>query len=55
MVILTPSCIQVSSASHPSTGHADYDIDLRIAAEVEGIDVIIGGHSHTFLYIGKFC
>ena len=29
-------------------------MDLRIAAEVEGIDVIVGGHSHTFLYTGKY-
>ena len=35
--------------------HAGYEMDLRIAAEVEGIDVIVGGHSHTFLYTGKFC
>ena len=30
-------------------------MDLRIVAEVEGIVVIVGGHSHTFLYTGKFC
>ena len=30
-------------------------MDLRIAAEVEGIDVIVGGHSHSFLYTGKYC
>ena len=35
--------------------HAGYEMDLRIAAEVEGIDVIVGGHSHTFLYTGKYC
>ena len=30
-------------------------MDLSLAAEVEGIDVIVGGHSHTFLYTGKYC
>ena len=30
-------------------------MDLRIAAEVEGIDVIVDGHFHTFLYTGTYC
>ena len=30
--------------------HAGYGMDKKVAAEVEGIDVIVGGHSHTFLY-----
>jgi len=29
--------------------HSGYDNDLRIAAETTGVDVIIGGHSHTLL------
>jgi 5'-nucleotidase / UDP-sugar diphosphatase len=29
--------------------NADYDNDLELAAQVEGIDVIVGGHSHTEL------
>ena len=33
--------------------HSGYEMDKKIAAEVDGIDVIVGGHSHTFLYTGK--
>lgn len=32
--------------------HIGYSGDLRLAQEVEGIDVIVGGHSHTLL--GEF-
>ncbi|MEM6481446.1 MAG: bifunctional metallophosphatase/5'-nucleotidase [Pseudomonadota bacterium] len=30
--------------------HAGYYRDLQLAEEIEGIDVIVGGHSHTFLH-----
>ncbi len=30
--------------------HQGYDYDLELAEAVSGIDIIIGGHSHTFLY-----
>ena len=30
--------------------HQGYENDLALAAAVSGIDIIIGGHSHTFLY-----
>lgn len=30
--------------------HAGYATDLVLAEEIEGIDVIVGGHSHTFLH-----
>ncbi|XP_054266857.1 protein 5NUC-like [Macrosteles quadrilineatus] len=33
--------------------HSGYDVDLKIAKLVEDIDVIVGGHTHTFLYSGK--
>ncbi|XP_064630931.1 snake venom 5'-nucleotidase-like [Lineus longissimus] len=33
-------------------GHAGYDVDLKIAKTVKGLDVIVGGHSNTFLYTG---
>ncbi|KQT84014.1 bifunctional metallophosphatase/5'-nucleotidase [Aurantimonas sp. Leaf443] len=29
--------------------HSGYEIDKRIAAAVDGIDVIVGGHTHTLL------
>jgi 5'-nucleotidase len=29
--------------------HSGYEVDQRVAAEVSGIDVIVGGHSHTLL------
>lgn len=30
--------------------HMGYDVDLDLAAQVSGVDIIIGGHSHSFLY-----
>ncbi len=30
--------------------HVGYNIDLDLAEQVSGIDVFIGGHSHSFLY-----
>lgn len=32
--------------------HCGLDLDRKIAEEIEDIDVIVGGHSHTFLYSG---
>ncbi|VVC28331.1 Calcineurin-like phosphoesterase domain, ApaH type,Metallo-dependent phosphatase-like,5'- [Cinara cedri] len=34
-------------------GHSGIEKDKIIAKEVEEIDLIVGGHSHTFLYSGK--
>jgi 5'-nucleotidase len=34
--------------------HAGYGMDKKVAREVDNIDVIVGGHSHTFLYTGIF-
>lgn len=34
-------------------GHSGIEMDKVIAREVEDIDLIVGGHSHTFLYSGK--
>ena len=31
-------------------GHSGYEKDMEIAGSVPGIDVIVGGHSHSFLY-----
>lgn len=36
-----------------AVGHAGYIVDKRIATEIPDIDVIVGGHSNTFLYTGK--
>lgn len=33
-------------------GHSGITMDQKIAAECPLIDLIIGGHSHTFLYTG---
>ncbi|XP_060804761.1 uncharacterized protein LOC106143339 [Amyelois transitella] len=34
-------------------GHSGYIKDLEIAKEVDGIDLVIGGHSNTFLWNGN--
>ncbi|KAK3097085.1 hypothetical protein FSP39_006245 [Pinctada imbricata] len=31
-------------------GHYGYGNDMRLAKEVDGIDVLVGGHTHSFLY-----
>ncbi len=33
-------------------GHSGYEIDKKIAMEVEDVDVVVGGHSHSFLFTG---
>lgn len=30
--------------------HMGYDVDLDLAEAVSGVDIIVGGHSHSFLY-----
>lgn len=35
-----------------AVGHSGYGVDLDIAKKVNGIDVIVGGHTETFLYTG---
>ncbi|XP_074644485.1 5'-nucleotidase-like [Tubulanus polymorphus] len=35
-----------------AVGHAGFNFDKEIARNVNGIDVIIGGHTNTFLYSG---
>ncbi|XP_027848967.2 protein 5NUC-like [Aphis gossypii] len=34
-------------------GHSGLEIDTQIARDVENIDLVIGGHSHSFLYTGN--
>ncbi|XP_008284579.1 5'-nucleotidase-like [Stegastes partitus] len=33
-------------------GHSGFTVDQEIAKRVRGVDVVIGGHSNTFLYTG---
>ncbi|KAF6212502.1 hypothetical protein GE061_013025 [Apolygus lucorum] len=33
-------------------GHSGYVIDMNIAREVAEVDLVVGAHSHTFLYTG---
>ncbi|XP_036398541.1 snake venom 5'-nucleotidase-like [Megalops cyprinoides] len=34
-------------------GHSGFEVDKEIAKKVRGIDVVIGGHTNTFLYTGS--
>ncbi|KAM9339706.1 snake venom 5'-nucleotidase-like [Symphorus nematophorus] len=34
-------------------GHSGFTVDKDIAKRVKGVDVVIGGHTNTFLYTGK--
>lgn len=34
-------------------GHSGFEVDRIIAKEVEHIDLVVGGHSNTFLYNGN--
>ena len=36
-----------------AVGHAGYTVDQALAREVEDLDIVVGGHSHTFLYTGQ--
>lgn len=33
-------------------GHSGFEVDQHIAKHVRGVDVVIGGHTNTFLYTG---
>lgn len=33
-------------------GHSGFRVDKEIAEKVRGVDVVIGGHTNTFLYTG---
>lgn len=35
-------------------GHSGFEMDKQIARDVEDIDLVIGGHSNTFLYTGDY-
>ena len=36
-----------------AVGHAGIEIDKTIAKEVDGVDIVVGGHTNTFLYTGS--
>ncbi len=36
-----------------AVGHAGIDMDKKIAKEVDGVDIVVGGHTNTFLYTGN--
>ena len=33
--------------------HSGYEVDLEMAKQIPDLDIIVGAHSHTFLYTGK--
>ena len=33
-----------------AAGHAGYEVDKRMAEQVEDLDLVVGGHSHTYLF-----
>ena len=35
-------------------GHSGIEVDIEIARSVPDIDIVIGGHTNTFLYTGWF-
>lgn len=35
-------------------GHSGFATDKLIAQKVRGVDVVVGGHTNTFLYTGEF-
>ena len=36
-----------------AAGHAGYDLDQRMAMEIEELDLVVGGHSHTYLFTSQ--
>ena len=51
-------CVKEIKINDPSVnifiavGHAGFDVDQMVAKEVDEIDIVVGGHSNTFLYTG---
>ncbi|XP_067950858.1 snake venom 5'-nucleotidase-like [Watersipora subatra] len=33
-------------------GHAGFEVDIQVAQEVDDVDIVVGGHTNTFLYTG---
>ncbi|CAG2114605.1 unnamed protein product, partial [Medioppia subpectinata] len=36
-----------------AVGHSGYEKDKEIAQKIQELDIVVGGHSHTFLYTGN--
>ena len=36
-----------------ATGHAGYHIDKLMAEQIEELDLVVGGHSHTYLFTSE--
>ncbi|XP_068698294.1 snake venom 5'-nucleotidase-like isoform X1 [Montipora foliosa] len=36
-----------------AVGHSGIEMDKRVAREVDGVDIVVGGHTNTFLYTGE--
>ena len=36
-----------------AVGHAGYDLDQRMAMEIGELDLVVGGHSHTYLFTSQ--
>lgn len=34
-------------------GHSGFTVDQDVAKKVRGVDVVIGGHTNTFLFTGE--
>ena len=51
MVIFEPSGSGVKIII--AVGHSGFEVDKRIAKEVSEIDLVVGGHTNTFLFTGK--
>lgn len=37
-----------------AVGHAGFAMDQRVAKEVEDVDIVVGGHTNTFLWTGEW-
>ena len=37
-----------------AVGHSGIEVDKAVATSVRGLDIVIGGHSNTFLYTGMY-